>query len=120
MNFVYLGFSHRANYRCYHFKRVSENERPSKRLTQELALITDLQFFSQYHVPLQDGPKLCLHILQAAFDTMGEQDQTPMSYRVTESDVSTFASLMQSAVEVKHSRRKAPVGKPSHWAQFRL
>ena len=64
MQFLYMGFSQRANVRSYRFQGVVPKERPSKLAkNHEFLLIADMSLLAEHRIRVQDGPNLCLRIL---------------------------------------------------------
>lgn len=57
----YLGFEQAQNVRAYRFERLLPGEE-----TTTLLVSADMTLFARYHVALQEGPGLCLHLLLAA------------------------------------------------------
>jgi hypothetical protein len=61
MVFAYQGFTHESGRRCFLFNSVEANV-PAMAFTIEV----DLRLFSQYKIPVQDGPSFCLQMLTRA------------------------------------------------------
>jgi hypothetical protein len=61
MVFAYQGFTHESGRRCFLFNSVEANV-PAMAFTIEV----DLRLFSEYKIPVQDGPSFCLQLLTRA------------------------------------------------------
>ncbi len=61
MVFAYQGFTHESSKRCFLFHSIEPNV-PVIAFT----IAVDLTLFSQYKVPVQDGPSFCLQMLNKA------------------------------------------------------
>lgn len=107
MQFLYLGFSQQKNIRSYRFQSIIRPKRPSRIETKlEFLLTADMALLARYHVPVQDGPTLCLKILAAASST-ADADVIQFSMRaITAEDVSAFASAREALKTAKLVRRK--------------
>ena len=62
MHFAYDGFTHKGDKRSFHFRRV-DKPGPAVPFCIDVAL----RLFSQNQVPVQDGPRFCLQLLETAF-----------------------------------------------------
>lgn len=121
MQFLYMGFSQRANIRCYRFDGVVPRERPT-RITKniEFLLSADMSLLAQYHIPIQDGPALCLRILTAALTGAEDNAARFASYAITREDLGAFASARNAIEESKAARRKPrPPFRPSGSSQWK-
>jgi|SRR5438270_7201624 len=107
MQFLYLGFSQRQNIRMYRFQSIIRPKRPAKTETKlEFLLTADMALLARYHVPVQDGPTLCLKILAAASST-ADTDVIEFPMRtITAEDVSAFVSARDALKAAKLVRRK--------------
>ncbi|MBZ5607176.1 MAG: hypothetical protein LAP38_02880 [Acidobacteriia bacterium] len=107
MQFLYMGFSQRANVRSYRFQGVVPKERPSKLAkNHEFLLIADMSLLAEHRIRVQDGPNLCLRIL-----TIGLSGDDPdavqfSSYAITPADVSAFAGARDAVEQTRAARRK--------------
>ena len=121
MRFLYMGFSQEANLRCYRFHGVVPKERPTKVSPNiEFRLNADMSLFSQYHIPLQDAPALCLQILTSMLSGTEDQAIQPASYAITRDHLSTFLNHRTEVEDAKIARRKPrPKFKPSPSSQLR-
>jgi hypothetical protein len=61
MHFVYDGFTHERDRRCFTFRSVEEHSPVSV-----FCIEVDLMLFVRNHVPVQEGPMFCLQLLTAA------------------------------------------------------
>ncbi|HEX4275012.1 MAG TPA: hypothetical protein VHZ74_06640 [Bryobacteraceae bacterium] len=122
MQLVYMGFTQEANLRCFHFERIVTQPRLANlpKIVQ-FTLKADMALFTQHHVPVQEGPAICLRILTDTLSASGESEVVPSSYAVTTEHLSTFVSARASVAEAKAARRKprAPF-KPSNSSQLKL
>jgi hypothetical protein len=122
MQLVYMGFTQEASIRCFHFQRVLTQVRLANlpKIVQ-FTLKADMAMFTQYHIPVQEGPALCLQILT---DTLAGSDETALeaaSYAVTTEHLSNFASARTLSEEARMARRKSrPPFKPSSSSQLKL
>jgi len=121
MQFLYLGFSQKANIRSFRFQGVVAAERPLRAVKKpEFLLTADMALLAEHRIRVQDGPTLCLRILSAAF--AGEE--APViefeNYSITIADVSAFSSARNAIEESKLARRKhRPPFKPSPSSQLK-
>ena len=122
MQFLYMGFSQNANVRSFRFQGVLARDRRSKLdKNLEFRLSADMALLAQHRIRVQDGPTLCLRILDAAFTTAEDQAVQFESYAITLADVSAFASARTALEETKAARRKhRPPFKPSASSQLKL
>ena len=108
MQLLYRGFSQQANVRSYHFERALPAERAQKAeryVTFEMN--ADLSLLARYHIPLQDGPALCLRILTAALDG-AEGEEAPFdSYAVTTEDLAGIEAERKAVEDEKAVRRRS-------------
>jgi len=122
MQFLYMGFSQKANIRSYKFRGVTPKERPavgSKGV--EFQLFADMALLARHRISVQDGPTLCLRILSASLAEEGADTVQFSSYAITIEDVSAYASARDAVAETKAARRKhrAPFKPPasSQWGR---
>jgi hypothetical protein len=74
-HFQYVGFQHIGSVRAYRFNRVTQGEE-----TRQFVVNADLALFAKYHVAIQEGPALCLHLLlSAAVDIAGASAEPSQS-----------------------------------------
>jgi hypothetical protein len=61
MQFAYEGFTHRGDNRCFRFRGMAGRDS-----VDVYSIEVKLALFAQYAVPVQDGPLLCLQMLEVA------------------------------------------------------
>jgi len=59
----YIGFEHRGNTRFYLFEYLVPGTQK-----RTLSVNADVALFARHHVGMQEGPALCLHLLEGALD----------------------------------------------------
>jgi hypothetical protein len=121
MQLLYKGFNHRANIRSFRFDGVLPSERPTKiRKNLEFLLNVDMTVLAENRIRVQDGPALCLRILESAL-ALPEADTIPfVSYTITRAEVVAFASARNALEEAKAGKRKhRPAFKPTTPAQWK-
>jgi hypothetical protein len=122
MQLVYMGFTQEASLRCFHFQRVLTQSRLTNipRIVQ-FTLKADMSLFMQHHIPVQEGPAICLQILTDTLVGSDENEIASTSYAVTKEHLSTFVSARTTIAEAKAARRKPrPPFKPSSSSQLKL
>jgi hypothetical protein len=122
MQLLYMGFTQEATLRCFHFQRISTQARLSTlpKIAQ-FTLKADMALFMQYHIPVQEGPAICLQILTDTLVGSDENEIASASYAVTNEHLSTFVSARTSIAEAKAARRRPrPPFKPSSSSQLKL
>jgi hypothetical protein len=122
MQLVYMGFTQEAGVRCFHFERVLTQARLTNlpKIVQ-FTLRADMAMFMQYHIPVQEGPAICLQILTETLAGSDENVLGPASYAVTIEHLSTFASARTASEEARVARRKQRTPfKPSNSSQLKL
>jgi pyrroloquinoline quinone (PQQ) biosynthesis protein C len=122
MQLVYMGFTQEASLRCFHFQRVLTQSRLTNipRIVQ-FTLKADMSLFMQHHIPVQEGPAICLQILTDTLVGSDENEIASTSYAVTTEHLSTFVSARTTIAEAKAARRKPrPPFKPSSSSQLKL
>jgi len=122
MQLVYMGFTQEASLRCFHFQRVLTQSRLTNlpRIVQ-FTLKADMALFMQHHIPVQEGPAICLQILTDTLVGSDENEIASTSYAVTPEHLSTFVSARTTIAEAKAARRKPrPPFKPSSSSQLKL
>jgi len=98
----YLGFEQAQNVRAYRFERLLPGEE-----TTTLLVTADMTLFARYHVALQEGPGLCLHLLLAAEpDAPAQQITRPQAgnHTLTEQDI--LAHMAAHPASGNRARRK--------------
>lgn len=107
MQFLYMGFDQKSNVRYFRFQCVLPTE-PRSRAQRFLnfTLHSDMSQWARYKISIQDGPKLCLGILNTALDGSVDNAGQFASYEVTSADLAAFASIRTAIDEAKAARRK--------------
>jgi hypothetical protein len=122
MQLVYMGFTQEAGVRSFHFQRVLTQARLANlpRIVP-FTLKADMALFTEYRIPVQDGPAICLQILSDALAGSEEGAVGSASFPVTTEHLSNFASARTASEEAKSARRKqrAPF-KPSNSSQMKF
>ncbi len=122
MQLVYMGFTQEASFRCFHFQRILTQSRLSNlpKIAQ-FTLKADMSLFMQHHIPVQEGPAICLQILTDTLAGADENEVASASYAITKEHLSTFVSARTLVAEAKAARRKPrPPFKPSSSSQLKL
>jgi pyrroloquinoline quinone (PQQ) biosynthesis protein C len=122
MQLVYMGFTQEAGVRCFHFQRILTQARLANLpKSVQFTLKADMALFMEYRIPVQDGPAICLQILNEALTGSEENAVLPASFAVTTEHLSSFASARTATEEARAARRKqrAPF-KPSNTSQVRF
>jgi hypothetical protein len=122
MQLVYMGFTQQASLRCFRFQRVFVQARPSNLpKVMEITMKADMALFLRYRIPVQEGPALCLQILNTELAGHDESDLEAASYAITSEHLSSFVSARTTVEEARAARRKprAPF-KPSSSSQLKL
>lgn len=122
MQLVYMGFTQEASLRCFHFQRIMTQSRLSNLpKTVQFTLKADMTLFMQHHIPVQEGPAICLQILTDSLAGSEEDQIISASYAITKEHLSTFVSARTLVAEAKAARRKPrPPFKPSSSSQLKL
>jgi hypothetical protein len=122
MQLVYMGFTQQANLRCFHFERIlAKGGLANLPKIAQFTLKADMALFTQHHVPVQEGPAICLRILTDTLSASGENELPSSSFAVTTEHLSIFVSARTSIAEAKAARRKPRVPfKPSNSSQLKL
>jgi hypothetical protein len=122
MQLVYMGFTQEASLRCFHFQRILAQSRLTNlpKIVQ-FTLKADMSLFMQHHIPVQEGPAICLQILTDSLAGSEDSDVASASYAITKEHLSTFVSARTLVAEAKAARRKPrPPFKPSSSSQLKL
>ena len=61
MHFAYDGFTHQEHRRCFMFRSIDD-----RKPTGVFLLEVELALFAENQVPMQEGPMLCLQLLETA------------------------------------------------------
>jgi hypothetical protein len=121
MQLLYKGFQQRANIRSYRFDGVVPGERPSKIARNlQFLLKLDMTVLAEHRIRVQEGPTLCLGILQTALAAPGADTIPFVSYSITRAEILAFATARDALQEAKAGRRKhRPTFKPTTPAQWK-
>jgi hypothetical protein len=121
MQFLYMGFSQKANIRSYRFQGVVPAKRPARTSANlEFLLTADMALLAQHRIRVQDGPTLCLQILATVSSNADGNGVQFSSYAITREDVLAFASARDALAESKIARRKhRPPFKPGASSQLK-
>ena len=121
MEILYMGFTQQESIRKYLFHGIvprSPATRPPERTPFHLT--ADLSSFAKHEIPFQDGPELCLQILNSALGREEDMTDRFASYAVSEKEFSEYAAAKAAAKAAKSHRRKPPrPPKPSAASQLR-
>jgi cold shock CspA family protein len=90
----YVGFEQAQGIRSYKFERNRAGED-----TEALIVTTDLALFTRHRVPIQEGPALCMRLLEAEVET-----GPPLRRSLTEKDLIAF--LASRLVPMRASNRR--------------
>jgi hypothetical protein len=116
MHFVYQGFTHQGDRRCFLFRGVDESNPPIA-----FSIEIDLLLLSQKRIPVQDGPTFCLQMLTSASLAGMTYLEKLRSYRVIDED---FRPLLiererQAAQKALRKPPRKPFRKPSAESNLR-
>lgn len=81
----YIGFEHRGGVRIYRFERYLPGE--AKRT---FTVDVDLALFTKHHVGIQEGPALCLHLLEAEQHLADEAGRTASRCSLTDREMLAY------------------------------
>ena len=121
MQILYSGFTQDANVRCYCFQGVTPGERPASTThTVEFRLSADISLLAKFRIQIQDGPSLCLRILNGGLDAGEGGARRFTAYSITQKDLAAFAEERDAILQAKAIRRKPrPKFKPSSASQLK-
>jgi hypothetical protein len=96
----YVGFEQAQGIRSYKFERNWPGED-----TETMVVTTDLALFTRHRVPIQEGPALCMRLLEAEL-----QPGQEVPHSLTEKDLITFLSARVVPVRTFNRRvvRRSP------------
>lgn len=99
-NLRYVGFEQAQAIRSYKFERSWPGED-----TETMVVTTDLALFTRHRVPIQEGPSLCMRLLEAGAESGQESRHT-----LTEKDLIGFLDARIVPLRAFHRRvvRRAP------------
>ncbi len=121
MQFLYMGFTQREDVRCYRFQGILPGESPARpRRKINLQLSAEMSMLAEYQIRFQDGPALCLRILNEALGQAEGAAVRFASYAITRKDMSAFAEAKQLAERAKAAGRKPrPPSRPSSASRWK-
>ena len=91
----YVGFDQVKGIRSYRFERTAPGED-----TQTVVVTTDIALFTRHRVPLQEGPGMCLRLLETEPAT-GES-----RFALTENALISFVAARLDAIKPRHVWRR--------------
>jgi cold shock CspA family protein len=108
----YMGFEQVGSVRSYRFDRISPGEEK-----KTFVVATDLALFLKYHVGIQEGPGLSLHLLSAEMGALGPTAWPLLQCSLTEKDMlAHLASRPAPATKRGPKRRVQAFAAASHSA----
>jgi hypothetical protein len=102
MHFVYDGFTHQGGTRSFMFRSIDSGYKACDLFCIEV----DMPLFTQNRIPMQEGPMLCLHLLEVAAVAGPTSLERFRNYRVLAEDFRPF--LVQRARTAAEKALKAP------------
>jgi hypothetical protein len=78
----YMGFEQAGSMRSYRFERLTPGEQKAR-----FSVNADLGLFVKHHVGIQEGPALCLHLLEKELDVAGVAARTSFQYSLTDREM---------------------------------
>ena len=111
MQFAYEGFTHRGDNRYFRFRCM-----PGRDTVDLYSIEIKLALFLKYAVPIQDGPMLCLQMLEAASGAQPCDLERFHRYCAVNEDFQPRVierEKIQAEKALKNAARK-PFRKPSH------
>jgi cold shock CspA family protein len=104
----FMGFEQKGLNRDYRFDQVSVAG-DAIRLNVTIAM----SLFTKYHVGIQDGPALCLLVLNAESNPAGADFGLQREWSVTDGDVQRFADSKSAAAGTYHRNRQTKARQPA-------
>ena len=101
MRLRYMGFEQKGGARIFKFDQVAVGA-DAIHMVVEIAMT----LFTEFHVGIQDGPALCLYVLNAESKTGGIACQLRPSRELTGSDVQTYVDSKILGGSGAHRRRQ--------------
>lgn len=109
MLFAYEGFQQNGDCRCFHFRSTGAREAAAI-----FSIEVELALFLLHRVPVQDGPRFCLQLLEQASAEHSSVVDRFRNYAVRSED---FKSLLlerqKKLAEKTHKAPRRPFRKPS-------
>jgi hypothetical protein len=100
MQFLFKGFQQNTDQRRFLFEGVEANYS-----RQDFVVTTDVKLFTKHHVHLQDGPLMCLHLLEMREPAVPAES---VNMVLTEEDILTHIRAIQADQLSASLRRKKP------------
>jgi hypothetical protein len=118
MTFMYEGFTHTGNRRCFTFRSTRVPNEPVNIFSIEV----DLPLLSRIRFPVQDGPRFCLQLLNTASLAGTDALDRFHTYRLVEED---FRQLLverekEAAERALRKPPRRPFRSPSGNSSFAL
>ena len=97
MQFLFKGFQQKLSVRRFQFESVAANHARTP-----FAVSADVTLFTKYNVHLQEGPMLCMQLLESAQGG----NNPPQDMELTEKDILTHVKCLEAAKQAALLRRK--------------
>jgi hypothetical protein len=97
----YFGFDQRENTRSYVFQYIIPGAKP-----RPIVVSAEIPLLVKYHVRIQDGPALCLHMLMAEVQGFDFSQIGTLRRLLTVQDLLVFVASHPQPTEVKGKREK--------------
>lgn len=97
----YIGFEQRDSLRTYRFEQLDSGGQHSGNFT----ITADLGLFSKYHVGIQDGPAICLHLVTAELARLDGAGETTWNRLLTDQDMQAHVASRPAPRERPRPRR---------------
>jgi len=97
----YAGFEQTGSVRTYLFDHVVIGQKSTK-----MVVSAEIPLFLKYHVSIQDGPALCLHVLSSAVSNLEAANPIGPSCELTEDDI--IAYLASKPKPPEKGKREKP------------
>lgn len=98
----YIGFEQRDNLRTYRFEQLESGQHSGT-----FTVTADLGLFAKYHVGIQDGPSLCLHLLAADLERGDPANGVQWNRSLTDEDMQAHVASRPAPRERPRPRRIA-------------
>lgn len=108
MHFAYDGFTHQGGKRSFMFRGIDAAYASGDRFCMEV----DIPFFLQNQIPMQEGPMLCLQLLEVAHIAGPAFVEKLRNYQILPEDFRPF--LMERARIAAEKALKVPRRVPNH------
>lgn len=97
----YAGFEQIGSVRTYLFNRVVIGEK-----TTQVVMAAEMPLFMKYHLHIQDGPALCLHVLLLDIDRQETEHATNANRALTDEDIVAYLATRPAPPPPKGKREK--------------